>query len=76
MVMAVISPVCYSQPACEKAAELIAEHNPEILVRVLIKRLQAIRKDLEEFRRYGVQKEVEAGRRAELSVMPPRGKRA
>lgn len=76
MVMAVVTPVCYSRPACEKAAELIAEHDPEILVIALMERLQAVRKDLEEFRRYGIQKEVEARRRAELSVIPTRGKRA
>ena len=41
-----------------------------------MKQMRIVRKELQEFRKYGQQKETEANRRAELRIMPKRQKRA
>ncbi len=41
-----------------------------------MKQMRVVRKELEEFRKYGIEKKRESTRRAELSVMPGRQKRA
>ncbi|MGB7720694.1 MAG: hypothetical protein WBL65_12390 [Bryobacteraceae bacterium] len=76
MELIVITPLSCSRPTREAAAKLIAEREPEVLVQALMKQMRIVRKELQEFRKYGHQKEAEAARRAELSVMPGRQKRA
>ena len=76
MEMLALIPLSSSRPAREAAAKLIAEKDPEILVQALMKRMRTVRKDLEEFRKYGHQQETESARRAELRVMPKGKKRA
>jgi hypothetical protein len=76
MEMLAIIPLSSSRPAREAAAKLIAERDPEILVQALTKQMRAVKKDLEEFRKYGHQRETESARRAELRVMPKGQKRA
>jgi hypothetical protein len=74
--IAIAFPLSYSRRSRKQAAEMIAANEPEILVQALMKQMRIVRKQLQEFRKYGHQKEAEAARRAELSVMPKGQKRA
>ena len=76
MEMLAIIPLSSSRLAREAAAKLIAEREPEILVQALMKQMLIVRKQLQEFRKYGQQKDLESVRRAQLSVIPKRNKRA
>ena len=55
---------------------MMAANEPGLLIEALMKRMRGVRKELEEFRKYGSQNKIESARRAELFVMPKREKRA